>query len=229
MELNANGTTSVKPQIVGGYFGLNLVNTDKLVFVTELNRIAKKLGIASNWLLIVMYKESTIQPGARNIQNGNLIAGGLIQFIKKTAIGLGTTLDQILRMGYLDQLKLVEKYYTPFAGKIKSYSDLYLCTFYPAALGKPDSFIFGKDSEQRALIAKQNKGLDYGNKGYITMADFKKYIYKNLPTEALQLVKPGSENNNASNLAPVEITAKPTYYIFAAILIGLGLIAYQKR
>lgn len=232
IKLNSNGTTSVKPEIIGGYFGINLVpSADRLAFVTELNRIAKNLGIASNWLLVVMYKESTIQPTARNIQDGKLIAGGLIQFVNRTAEGLGYNLSTILKMGYLQQLKLVEKYYLPYKGKIKSYADLYMVTFFPAALNKPASFIFETSTLSRAKIAKQNKALDYGNKGYITKADFAKYVYSNLPTDVLKLVgknNQGNETQNAgSNLPGLEITAKPTYYTFALILGAIALIGYN--
>jgi hypothetical protein len=227
IKLNKNGTTSVKPAIVGGYFGLNLLNgIDRLTFVTEVNRIAKKLGIASNWLLVVMYKESTIQPTAKNVQQGRLIAAGLIQFLAKTAKGLGTDINSILTMGYLDQLKLVEKYYTPFKGKIKSYADLYLVTFFPAALNKPLNYIFETESLSRGLIASQNKALDYGNKGYITKADFYKYVYSNLSQEALALVK--ADKDQANTLPGVEVTAKTTYYTFAAILAAIGLVAYNN-
>lgn len=227
IKLNKNGTTSVKPAIVGGYFGLNLLNgVDRLTFVTEVNRIAKKLGIASNWLLMVMYKESTIQPTAKNVQEGRLIAAGLIQFTARTAEGLGTTISNILTMGYLDQLKLVEKYYTPFAGKIKSYADLYLVTFFPVALNKPLNYIFETKNLSRGKIASQNKALDYGNKGYITKADFYKYIYSNLSQEALALVK--GDKDQANTLPGVEVTAKTTYYTFAAILAAIGLVAYNN-
>lgn len=236
ITLNSNGTTSVKPAIVQGYFGLNLVTgIDRVTFVNECNRIAKKLGINVNWLLVLMYKESTLQPTARNVQEGRLIAGGLIQFTKATAKGLGTTLDKILKMGYLQQLKYVEKYYLQFNKKyFTSYANLYLATFWPAALDKPLTYIFESKDLSRAKIARQNSGMDYGKKGYITKADFAKYLYSNLSNEALKLVKPGTnqstEIDQAKNLLPVvEISAKQTYYTFAAILITLGFVAYNSN
>jgi hypothetical protein len=209
---------------------------DRLTFVNECNRIAKRLGINVNWLLVVMYKESTLQPTARNVQKGKLIAGGLIQFTKKTAIGLGTTLDKILQMGYLDQLKYVEKFYLQFNKKyFTSYANLYLATFFPAALNKPLTYILETDTLSRAKIAEQNKGMDYGKKGYITKADFAKYLYTGLSNDVLKLVKPGadpgSETDQAKNLLPsVEVSAKTTYFTFAAILLSIGAVAlYSNR
>ena len=233
IKLNKNGTTSVKPKIIGGYFGINLLNgIDPVIFVTELNRIAKNLGVASNWLLLVMYKESTIQPTAVNVQKGELIAGGLIQWLNSTAVGLGTTLPKLLKMGYLDQLKYVEKYYMPFKGKMKNYADVYFATFWPDAVNKPMNYIFETKKLSRAKVASQNPGIDYGNKGYITKADFTRYLYENLSTEALKLI--GGKTNQAAeagkaanDLPPAEITAKPTYYTFAFIIGAIALIGYK--
>jgi hypothetical protein len=56
-------------------------------------------------------------------------------------------------MSNVDQLEYVKKYYQQalFEGKIHSYGDLYLATFYPAALGKDPEYTFGG-----AIVAQQN-------------------------------------------------------------------------
>ena len=71
--------------------------------------ICKRLGIANpNWLMLTIIKESECNPKARNPRGS---ASGLIQFLDKTAIALGTTIDKIRRMTGVDQLDYVYKYY----------------------------------------------------------------------------------------------------------------------
>lgn len=147
--------------------------TDNPQFLAKVDQIVSKIGCSRAALLKIMQKESGINP-----QNKNPItkATGLIQFMPKTARGLGTTVQALSRMSGIQQLDYVEKFYKPYFGKIHSYSDLYLATFYPFALGKPANFILGseKNNSYAHKVAKQNKSISHG-KFYITVADFRHY------------------------------------------------------
>lgn len=77
----------------------------------------------------------------------------------KTIDGKKYTMSKMRSMSNIEQLDLVYKYYKKFKGKIDSFEKLYLITFYPAAIGKPDNYIIGSEvSAQRAKkIGEQNK------------------------------------------------------------------------
>jgi hypothetical protein len=148
-------------------------NTEE--FLLKLTDISKKLKIEPDWLMVVMYAESKINPSAVNpITN----ATGLIQFMPSTAKWLGTTTDLLKRMSNLEQLDFVLLYYQKLGltGKMKSVHDLYLGTFFPAALGKPDSWIIQTSSISAEKIAEQNKIIDLNKDGKITVEEFKKYV-----------------------------------------------------
>ena len=42
---------------------------------------------------------------------------------------MGTTTEAIRRMSPVEQLRLVEKYFTPFRGRLNSLADVYLAVF----------------------------------------------------------------------------------------------------
>jgi hypothetical protein len=97
---------------------------DPEAFMTKLNDICKKLSIPNvNWMLLIFYKESKINP---HIQNIDTKATGLIQFMPATAKGLGTTTDALKNMTAVEQLDYVYKYFKPYAGKIK-YDNIFPC------------------------------------------------------------------------------------------------------
>lgn len=154
-------------------------------FTAKLYEISKKLQINPNWLIIVMWKESKINPKAINPTSG---ASGLIQFMPKTAQGLGTSVEEIRRMTGIEQLDFVYKYFENYTGKIKSVEDLYMVTFYPVALGKDDDANVGG-----ATVAKQNKVVDLNSDGQITVGEFKDYVNKGIPSE----LKNGLDSNIA--------------------------------
>ncbi|MCF7847052.1 MAG: lytic transglycosylase domain-containing protein [Candidatus Gracilibacteria bacterium] len=148
-------------------------------FSQKLDEICKNLGIQREHLVLVMQKESGINPQARNPNGG---ATGLIQFMPRTAEGLGTTVDALRIMSGVEQLEYVEKYYAAYAGKLNSVADLYMATFYPYALNKSDDYIIGseKGADYVATVTEANKGiLNRIGKGYkteISKADFEEYV-----------------------------------------------------
>jgi hypothetical protein len=84
-------------------------------FLAEVEAIAKRLNIRPGHLLTVMNQESGFDPAAVNREprpNGKppTYTTGLIQFSPDTAVGLGTTRDDLEKMTRVQQLPYVEKY-----------------------------------------------------------------------------------------------------------------------
>ncbi len=77
-----------------------------------------------------------------------------------------------------EQLYYVEKYFLPYKGRLNSPKDLYLATFYPAAIGKDADFVLGSESRggpSPETIWRQNWAIAPG-KNVITVADFHNYV-----------------------------------------------------
>lgn len=153
------------------------VKRNKTAFLTEVVRISNLLAISPEWLMIVMYAESGINETAVNKTSG---ATGLIQFMPKTAIGLGTTVAKLRMMTNVQQLYYVYKYFAPYAGKIASVTDLYKIVFFPAMIGKPSTWILSTSSLSAYTIANANKIIDLNRNGQITVAEFEAYVQKYL-------------------------------------------------
>lgn len=151
----------------------NYIRTNKNEFVAKLQLISQKLSIHPEWLMIVMWAESRLNEKAVNPISG---ATGLIQFMPKTAQGLGTTTANLYLMSNVEQLDYVYQYFKPYAGKLKSVYDLYLVTFFPVALGKPDDFVMQTSTLSAKVIAKQNPGVDINKDLQITVGEFKQYV-----------------------------------------------------
>lgn len=141
-------------------------------FKDALNKTASNLGVNPNDLLQIMKRESGIDPHKVNPRGG---ATGLIQFVEKTAAGLGTSTQALGRMSAVEQLAYVEKYYKNNGVKPgASLDELYMYTFYPAAAGKPDNHVvLRKGSKSYA----NNAGMDTNKDGYITVADVKNFVH----------------------------------------------------
>lgn len=158
-------------------------------FEKKVIEISQKLGIDPNWLMIVMKSESEIDSKAQNNKHKitSKITGlkepatGLIQFTGDTARGLKTTIDDLYKMSNLDQLDYVYKYYKRFAFKINSVYDLYLVTFFPIAVGKPDDWVFKSSDISKSKIAEQNPAMDYNKDGQVTIAEFKRFVKHKIP------------------------------------------------
>ena len=114
-------------------------------------------------------------------------ATGLIQFMPKTAIALGTTTAQLRQMTNVQQMYYVYKYYLPYKSKIKSYTDLYLATLFPVTLGKPDSYVLETKSFSAAKIASQNPAFDFNKDKKVTVGEVKRKMLEQIPKEFLNL------------------------------------------
>lgn len=153
---------------------------DESSFLARLSSVAAYLGTSENALLGVMWVESRIKPAARNEKTG---AVGLIQFMPSTCTSLGTAASAIQAMSATNQLAYVQKYLSPYRGRISSFFDLYVAVFYPYALGKPDSF------QLPEIVAKYNSAFDLNQNGIITIGEIKQKLKAILPSYAKSLIQ----------------------------------------
>lgn len=109
-------------------------------YAGEIVSVSDVIGIKPNWLANVINFES--RGGDPRARNPTSNATGLIQFMPRTALGLGTTIDALYNMTGQEQMRWVEAYFSPFRGKLDSQEDVYMAVFYPVAIGKPDTWTF---------------------------------------------------------------------------------------
>lgn len=163
--------------IADGLKGEALLAND--AFKRKLNEVSSYLGCSSDSLVRIMRVESELNPQSQNIQGGRLIAGGLLQFTNSGMSGWGVSISDIVKMSGVQQLDYVRKYFEPKRGKLDSYEKVFTYTFFPAAFGKPDSYILQSKTQSASLISKQNAGIaKYVGKTPgtpLTYADFKKF------------------------------------------------------
>jgi hypothetical protein len=145
---------------------------DQPSFWIELQAIAKRLKTEPAWLLNVMASESLLNPAARNGLPGQT-ATGLLQFIEDTARGLGTTTEAIRRMSPVEQLGLVDKYLTPFRGRLNSLADVYSAVFRGFIADGGDAIVVAplNNSNKERRIYSLNKWLDFNGDGKITKGE----------------------------------------------------------
>lgn len=143
-------------------------------FLQKVIAVSEMLGIDSSWLLDVMKFESGLDPQAVNPNTG---ATGLIQFMPATARDLGTTVDALYAMDAVRQMEYVYKYLQPYSGKMQSLTDTYFAVFFPAAIGKPRSWVLQSRSQSAALIARNNPVFDTNHDNKITVGEVEDYLY----------------------------------------------------
>ncbi len=158
----------------------------RAAFAQKVTDIAAWLQIDPNWLMQVMYAESKLKASAQNIQKGRLIAAGLLQWT--SASGAPGAPQSMLQRNHLQQLDWVKEYFKPYRGRMHSYFDVYLVTFFPAAVGKPDNYVFATSRLSASLIASQNPAVNIVKDGKITMAEFKQYVWNSTPSGVRGLV-----------------------------------------
>lgn len=163
------------------------VTTNTAAFLQRVRDISTTLQINPNWLMGVMYFESRLNHQAVNRVSG---ATGLIQFMPATARGMGTTTQALAQLTNVQQLDYVLRYYQPYRGRMHRYLDCYLVTFYPYAVGRPESFVLGSERspERVALIARQNAGLDLNRDGQISVGEVRERLYRGLNAAQQALV-----------------------------------------
>jgi len=160
-------------------------------FLKAVKDTAKSLNCSFIDLLCCMAFETgrTFNPALRN----SIGATGLIQFIKPTAIALGTTTDALAAMTRTEQMDYVKTYFKK--GPVAKVSnpqleDLYMQILWPAAVGKPLDYVLFKEPTK---AYEQNKGLDREKKGYVTKSDAASKVRDQLGYIRTQLLKVPSD------------------------------------
>ena len=141
-------------------------------FRNKVRSIANIIGIDPSDLMTCMAFETgkTFSPSIQNAAGSG--ATGLIQFMPTTAAALGTSTDELAEMTDVEQLKYVERYFRPWIGKLKTLEDIYMAILWPAAVGKPNSYVlFDKADPKHPKRYIQNAGLDFNADGKITKAE----------------------------------------------------------
>jgi hypothetical protein len=121
----------------------------------------------ASWLMAAMAFETgrTFSPSVRNAKSS---ATGLIQFMEKTAAGLGTTTRALAALTAEHQLSYVQSYFAPYAPRIKTLDDLYMAILWPAAIGRGrETALWRAGSREYAV----NKGLDSTKDGTVTVGE----------------------------------------------------------
>lgn len=141
-------------------------------FRAKVVQIAANLGCSPDDLMGCMAWESgrSFRPDVQNMAGSGAV--GLIQFMPITAGGLGTSCAALARMTPEQQLDWVARYFVPFRGRLKTFSDLYMAILWPAAVGHDDSFVlFEKDDLNHPARYRQNAGLDLNHDGVVTKGE----------------------------------------------------------
>lgn len=142
-------------------------------FTERVREMAEQLRMpedGADWLMACMAFETgeTFSPMIKNGAGAPYY--GLIQFGADAAKDCGTSLAELVTMTAEEQLEYVYLYFKPLTGKLMSVADLYMKILWPAAVGKPDSFVLW-DKTSRPKTYDQNKGLDVNKDGNITKGE----------------------------------------------------------
>ena len=152
----------------------NFVKENKSDFTYKVSFICSKLGINPNWLMAIMFHESGLNHRIVN----SVGATGLIQFMPSTMKSLNTNSVALKSMSNVQQLDYVYSYFKPYSGKMKNIFDVFMVTFFPLAIGKPDTWVFETSRLSRSIIAQQNSAFDLNKDGKITIGEWKQYLLK---------------------------------------------------
>lgn len=148
----------------------NKVNKE---FAEKVKTVSARLGISPDWLMSVMFFESRLNPKANNPNTG---ARGLIQFMPSTYAQWNLTNADFDSMTAVKQLDYVEKYFNPYKGRLKNFTDLYLVTFFPLATGKPNNYTIETAKIKPETVARQNPGFDLNKDKKITVGEIKEKL-----------------------------------------------------
>jgi hypothetical protein len=152
---------------------LDKVKTNKAAFAEKVISVSNKLDIDPNWLMAVMYLESSLDHTKVNVTSG---ATGLIQFLPTTASILGTTTTDLKAMSNIDQMDYVYKYLRQYKSKMNSFVDVYFAVFFPTAIGKYSDYILQSYGLSAEFVASQNSGYDENQDNQLTFREVESKI-----------------------------------------------------
>ncbi len=193
-------------------------------FLFEYAKMVDRLGFRSehaDWLAATISFESGFNPA---IQNPYSKATGLIQFMPSTANSLGTSIDALKGMNATEQLKYVEKYFSPWKGGLIAPDDIPLAIFTPAGIGKGDGHVLYKEGSK---AYEQNRALDVDDKGFITNADYKRETRKRYEAAQTRPRVPIPEGGSSTSPNTSEKSG-PTPLLLGGILAALLLFFRRK-
>lgn len=156
-----------------------LIQENKDAFIAKVLDVAEYLGVKPEHLMFLMWFE-TAHTLDSHIQN-RIGATGLIQFMPKTAVFLGTTTKALKEMSNVEQMEYVRRHLGVFRGKYKDYVDLYCGIFWPSAVGKPDTYRITSD-----VVAKQNPLFDINKDLDIEKSEIRQALKKQIPSRYKQ-------------------------------------------
>jgi hypothetical protein len=144
-------------------------------FFTALRAMCARLGCDAFDMLRVMCAESGVRAEAENPASG---ASGLIQIMpfNLASVGWSGTPQAFRQLGAEAQLPYVERYFEPWKRyELSSVNRLYQAVFLPGTLarGSDDSTVICERNGFLAAAYAANAGVDFGNKGYITVGDLR--------------------------------------------------------
>ncbi len=148
--------------------------------------LCERQQLNPDYLMSCMAFESgeSFSPGKQNLAGSG--ATGLIQFMPATAKSLGTTVERLAKMTFLEQLVYVEKYFAPHRGRLVTLADTYMAILWPKAIGQAESAVLWS-REGSPTTYGQNSGLDTNKDGVITKAEAAEKVQAKL----IKGVKPG--------------------------------------
>lgn len=132
-------------------------------FIEAVEEMAERLETEPQYVLAAMSFETggTFNPAIQN----SIGATGLIQFLRSTAIGLGTTTEILKNMSAVEQLEFVEKYFDPFAGRLDTLVAVYT-SILSGSPREPEDVLF-----RAGTPAFRLNPLDWNQDGEITAAE----------------------------------------------------------
>ncbi len=137
-------------------------------FKAKVIEVSRALELNPDYLMACMAFESGESFSPKKTNTAGSGATGLIQFMPRTAKGLGTTTEKLAAMTPEQQLDYVEQYLKSYKGKMHSLEDVYMAILYPADIGKPVSTgVFSDPS----VAYSQNKGLDTDKDGKVSIGE----------------------------------------------------------
>jgi hypothetical protein len=149
-------------------FGLawsNKVSPEFLAEVDNFNRtIQLTQGDQPHYIMGCMAFETgrTFSPSIQNL--GGAPYYGLVQWGDMAATDVKQTVGQLIKMTAVQQMGYVTLWFKPYAGKIKTLSDVYLRIFMPKFVGKAENSVIALKG---TATYRQNIGLDVDKDGDI--------------------------------------------------------------
>jgi hypothetical protein len=182
------------------------ITINKENFIAKIHEVANRLQIKPEWLMVVIWIESTFNRGIVNKFSGTV---GLIQWTisnvckfwnlrtpeliynKNGSLVFTKEVSKVHQIvkdtSGVEQLEKVYDYLKPYVGRMKTVNDVYFAIFYPAAIGKGADFQLGSERSIKwmRLVYAGNKALDqFGDKdGLLEVSDVRAWVTAHIPRQ----------------------------------------------